>query len=197
MVEFLSLDGVMQAPGHAEEDRDGGFEHGGWTGPFMSEHRRYMTEALASVGALLLGRVTYDIFSSYWPTVTDPADQIARIFNRVPKYVVSTTLSEGPWDETVVIGGDVPDRVAQLKRTASGDVFVIGSSRLAQTLQEHELTDAYQLWLHPVVLGTGKRLFAEGAPLADFALVTSRTTQGGLVILDYAREAPPDRSTDA
>jgi dihydrofolate reductase len=97
VMQYASVDGVIQAPGHADEDRDGGFAHGGWTGPFMGDHGRYTREALNVMGALLLGRRTYDIWAGYWPTVADPADEIARMLNRVPKYVASGTLAAGTW----------------------------------------------------------------------------------------------------
>ncbi|MEA2409852.1 MAG: hypothetical protein QOC77_413 [Thermoleophilaceae bacterium] len=189
LIEYLSLDGVIQAPGHAEEDRDGGFAHGGWAGPFMHEHRRYMTEAFAGAGALLLGRKTYEIFASYWPTVTSPDDEIARVLNAVPKYVASTTLAHGEWRETTVIGDEVPSRVRELKQQRDKDIFVVGSSVLARTLLEHDLVDTCQLWLHPVVLGTGKRLFGSDAGVSGFKLADSRTTAGGLVLLTYERAA--------
>lgn len=115
VIEYVSLDGVIQAPGHAGEDTAGDFAHGGWTGPFMTSHGRYMREALNTMGALLLGRLTYEIWAQYWPTVTDPADEIARMLNAVPKYVASTTLPSGTWHETTVIT-DVPGEVDDLKR---------------------------------------------------------------------------------
>jgi dihydrofolate reductase len=115
VIEYLSLDGVIQAPGHEREDRGGGFTLGGWSGLYMDDHRRYMSQALSTMGALLLGRLTYDIWAGYWPTVTDPDDDIARMLNAVPKYVASSTMAAGSWPQTTVIA-DVAGRVAEIKR---------------------------------------------------------------------------------
>ena len=190
VVEYVSLDGVIQAPGHPGEDPEGWFEHGGWTGPFMDDHRRYMREAFRAAGAVVLGRVTYQIFAAYWPTVTDEEDEIARALNSLPKYVASATLNEAEWDGTTVIKSDVAEEVARLKEQPGRDILVVGSSGLAQTLMHHDLVDEYQLWLHPVVLGSGKRLFREGAPTTTLRLADSKTASSGLVILTYE----PDRN---
>ena len=187
-VEYLSLDGVVQAPGHRGEDTEGGFAHGGWTGPFMADHRRYISELFRGAVAFLLGRTTYEIFAAYWPTVTDEGDEIARALNTLPKYVASTTLGDPEWKETTVIRGDVVGEVTKLKERASRPVVVIGSSDLAQTLMRHNVIDEYQLWLHPVVLGSGKRLFRDGASTTTLRLIDSRTTGSGLVILTYGAE---------
>jgi dihydrofolate reductase len=188
VVEYVSLDGVIQAPGHAGEDRDGGFAHGGWTGRFMADHRRYNSQLFPAAGAFLLGRRTYEIFAAYWPTVTDERDQIARALNSRPKYVVSATLREADWPGTTVLAGDVAGQVATLKQEPGGPVLVLGSSQLAHMLLAHDLVDEYQLWLHPVVLGGGKRLFGgSGADRADLRLAGSMTTGNGLVILTYQR----------
>ena len=190
VVEYVSLDGVIQAPGHPGEDPEGGFEHGGWTGPFMADHRRYLSEAFPAAGAFLLGRLTYEIFAAYWPTVTDGEDEIARALNSLPKYVASTTLNEAKWDGTTLIKGDVAEEVARLKEQPGRDILVVGSSGLAQTLMHHDLIDEYQLWLHPIVLGNGKRLFREDSPTTALRLVDSRIAGSGLVILTYE----PDRN---
>ena len=186
VVEYVSIDGVVQGPGHAGEDTAGGFDLGGWTGPFMDEHRRYGTEVLKSAGAFLFGRLTYDIWASYWPTVTDPADEIAGALNGLPKYVASTTMEKADWAGTTVIR-DVPAEVAALRAQPGGDILVMGSSVLAHTLAAHDLVDRYELWIHPVVLGRGKRLFEDGAARRDLRLVNSRTTEAGLVLLTYER----------
>jgi dihydrofolate reductase len=185
VLEYASLDGVIQAPGHAAEDPEGGFAHGGWSAPFMGEHRRFMTEAFSTAGAVLLGRKTYEIFAGYWPTVTDERDEIARVLNTVPKYVASTTLQDPSWAPTTVLSRDVPSRVRALKDAPGGKIFVVGSSVLAQTLIEHELVDEFRVWLHPVVLGSGKRLFRPEGPTAELTLVDSRTTASGLAMLTY------------
>src|SRR5215212_10279439 len=116
IVEYISLDGVIQGPGHAGEDPDGGFEQGGWTGPFMRDHRRYLSESFQGAGAFLLGRLTYQIFAAYWPSVTDENDDIARALNNLPKYVVSTNLTEAGWKGTTIIRGNVAGEVAKLKQ---------------------------------------------------------------------------------
>jgi len=193
VIEYISLDGVVQAPGHAGEDRDGGFEHGGWTGPFMSDHSRYISESFQGAGAFLLGRITYQIFAEYWPTVTDENDEIARALNSIPKYVASTTLDEPRWQGTTVINSDVPGEVKKLKEQSGKPVIVVGSSQLAQTLTRHKLVDEYQLWLHPIVLGSGKRLFQDGTPVTTLRLIDSRTTGSGLVILTYGPAAGDER----
>ena len=185
VVEYVSLDGVIQAPGHSGEDPEGGFEHGGWTGPFMAEHRKYLRQEFRAAGAFLLGRLTYEIFAEYWPTVTDEEDEIARALNSLPKYVASTTLNDAEWNGTKVIRSDVPEEIAKLKEQPGRDILVVGSSGLVQTLMHHDLVDEYRLWLHPVVLGSGKRLFREGAPATTLRLVDTKTTSSGLVILTY------------
>ena len=190
VVEYVSVDGVIQAPGHPGEDPEGGFDHGGWTGPFMSDHRRYLSEEFQAAGAFLLGRLTYEFFAAYWPTVTDEEDDIARALNGLPKYVASTTLNDAEWDGTEVIKSDVAKEVAKLKEQPGRDILVVGSSGLTQTLMHHDLVDEYRLWLHPVVLGSGKRLFREGAPATTLRLVDSKTTGSSLVILTYE----PDRN---
>jgi dihydrofolate reductase len=186
VTQYVSLDGVVQAPGYDGEDRDGGFAHGGWTQPFMADHRRYNNEFFQTAGAFLLGRRTYEVFASYWPTVTDKDDEIARTLNILPKYVASRTLSALRWEGTTVLNGDVPAEVARLKQQPGKPILVVGSSGLAQTLIEHDLVDEYQLWIHPVTLGSGKRLFGEGSPARPLRLVDSTTAASGLVILPYA-----------
>ena len=188
MVEYVSLDGVVQAPGHAGEDPDGGFAHGGWTGPFMAEHRRYNSRLYPTAGGFVLGRRTYEIFAAYWPTVTDETDRIAHALNTRPKYVASTTLFEAAWPGTTVLTGEVAEQVAKLKQQPGdgGPLLVIGSATLAQTLLAHDLVDEYQLLVHPVVLGSGKRLFDDrGRDRVDLRLVDSTTASSGLVLLTY------------
>jgi dihydrofolate reductase len=183
-IEYVSLDGVIQGPGHAGEDREGGFEAGGWTEPQMPDHRRYNTESFQTAGAFLLGRLTYQIWAAYWPTVRDEDDLIAAALNRLPKYVASRTLDRADWAGTTIIR-DIATEVPRLKSQPGKPIFVMGSSGLAQTLMEDRLIDEYQLWLHPVVLGFGKRLFREGGAAAQMRLVDTRTTAAGLVILSY------------
>jgi dihydrofolate reductase len=187
VVEYVSLDGVIQAPGYAGEDPEGGFSHGGWTDGFMADHRRYKSRLYPTAGAFLLGRRTYEIFAAYWPTVTDQRDRIAHALNNRPKYVASTTLRAPAWPGTTVLAGDVAEEVANLKQGPGGEpILVVGSATLAKTLLAHDLVDEYQLLVHPVVLGGGKRLFADrGGNRVDLQLVDSTITEGGLVILSY------------
>jgi dihydrofolate reductase len=185
-VEYMSLDGVIQGPGHAAEDQDGGFAHGGWTAPFTADHARYNSESFQAAGSFLLGRRTYEIWAEYWPTVTD-RDEIARALNTKPKYVASTTLNRANWQGTTILKGGLPGEIEALKRDPGKPILMIGSSDLAQTLIEHDLVDEYQLWLHPVMLGGGKRLFRDGNPAGRLKLIDSRTTGSGLVILTYER----------
>jgi dihydrofolate reductase len=150
----------------------------------MPDHRRYNTESFQTAGAFLLGRRTYEIWADYWPKVTDDSDLIALALNRQPKYVASATLKKADWEGTTIIR-DVAAEVPRIKSRPGRPIFVMGSSGLAQTLMAHSLVDEYQLWLHPVVLGRGKRLFREGGPHTEMRLVDSRTSAGGLVILTY------------
>ena len=183
--EFLTLDGVMQAPGLPDEDRSGGFEHGGWQVWLMDgEAGTLVTEGLKATGALLLGRVTYEIFAGFWPAA--PADDpIAQTINGLPKYVASTTLVEPlPWANSHVIR-DVAQQVARLKEEDGGGIRVIGSGALVQTLMEHDLVDRYELLIYGIVLGTGKRLFREGSPRTSLRLVESRASKSGVLMLTY------------
>jgi dihydrofolate reductase len=187
VAEYLSLDGVVQAPGHAGEDPAGGFARGGWTGPYMADHGRYNSEFYQTAGGFLLGRLTYEIFAAYWPTVTNEGNEVARALNTLPKYVASTTLQQADWKGTTILKGDVPAAVADLRRQPGRPLVVVGSAQLAQTLLDADLVDEYQLWLHPIVLGSGKRLFRDAGAAAALRLVDSKTTSGGLVILTYGR----------
>lgn len=186
-IEYVSLDGVIQGPGHAGEDTEGSFQGGGWTQPLMPDHRRYNTESFQTAGAFLLGRLTYEIWAEYWPTVKDDTDLIATALNRMPKYVASTTLKKADWEGTTIIR-DVATDVPRLKSQPGRPIFMMGSSGLAQSLMEHRLIDEYQLWLHPVVLGGGKRLFREGSPPARMRFVDGKVSASGLVILTYQPE---------
>jgi dihydrofolate reductase len=186
---FVSLDGVMQAPGAPDEDRSGGFAHGGWMVPYADEDLgRLVTARIGEASAFLLGRGTYEIFAAHWPRVTDPQDVIAQALNGLPKYVASTTLKAAEWHNTTVIQGDVVKAVRALKREGTGELQVHGSPGLAQTLIAHDLIDEYRLWIHPVVLGSGKRLFGAGAVPAALRLgAATKTTSTGVVVHTYER----------
>ena len=185
---FLSLDGVMQAPGGPDEDRDGGFRHGGWLVPYFDEKiGEIMTEWTRRAGAFLLGRRTYDIFAASWPKSTDPADEIATALNTRPKFVASRTLDKVTWNNSVLLKGDVAEEVAKLKAQEGGEIQVHGSGDLLQTLLERQLVDTLRLWQFPVVLGTGKRLFGKGAVPGSFTLVDTHVVTTGAVLHVYER----------
>jgi dihydrofolate reductase len=192
---FVTLDGVMQAPGGPDEDRSGNFEHGGWVVPhFDDETGAYMVEVFDRAGSFLLGRKTYEIFAGYWPNVTDENDPIASGLNSLPKFVASRSLERADWEGSTVIR-DVPAEVAALKEQPGGELQVHGSGDLIQSLIERDLVDAYNVLTFPVVLGTGKRLFPEGVPPRALKLTESRTTPNGVVISSYERAGEPTYGT--
>jgi dihydrofolate reductase len=160
--EFLTLDGVMQASGGVDEDPSGGFEHGGWQGPYWDDiGGAAVTDLMDATGGILLGRRTYELFAGFWPTVDDA---FAAVMNSLPKHVASTTLEEPlAWNNSRLIKGDVAGEIAKLKEDPGKDIQVIGSGGLVQTLMEHQLVDEYRLMIHPIVLGSGKRLFRDGS----------------------------------
>jgi dihydrofolate reductase len=184
---FVTLDGVMQAPGMPTEDTSGNFPYGGWMFPLADEGMgKIMVEIFSKADAFLLGRTTYDIFSAYWPRVTDPNDPIASKLNALPKFVASRTKSSFGWNPASHVP-DVVKGVAELKKRFPREVQVHGSCGLAQTLIEHDLIDEYRLLTFPVVLGQGKRLFGAGAVPASLKLISSGTTSKGIVVSVYRR----------
>jgi dihydrofolate reductase len=185
---FLTLDGVMQAPGGPNEDRDGGFRHGGWLVPYFDgKLGEIMTEWTKRAGAFLLGRKTYEIFAASWPRAIDPADEIATALNTRPKFVASRTLDVVKWSNSVLLKGDVVAEVARLKAQEGGEIQVHGSGGLLQTLLKHDFIDTLRIWQFPVVLGTGKRLFGEGTIPRSFRLVDTQLTTTGAVLHVYER----------
>lgn len=183
---FLTLDGVMQGPGGPGEDDSGGFTHGGWSVNYWDDVMgQHMDEALSGPFDLLLGRKTYEIFAAHWPNVTD--DPAGNALNRATKYVASTTLDKVEWQNSVLIDGDVAEFVTQLKGEDGPEIQVHGSSHLIQTLMRHDLVDEYRLWLFPVLLGSGKRLFSDGTIPAGLKLVDSKMSTTGVVIGTYER----------
>ncbi|MFA5941349.1 MAG: dihydrofolate reductase family protein [Sinimarinibacterium sp.] len=185
---FLSLDGVVQAPGGPDEDRDGGFAHGGWLVPYFDEtFLQIMTEWTLRAGAFLLGRRTYEIFAGSWPKSTDPADEIAAALNGRPKFVASRTLKALGWNNSHLLEGDVVTAVRALKARDGGELQVHGSGGLLQTLLRHDLIDTLRLWHFPVVLGDGKRLFNDGAMATSFRLVEQQRIATGAVLHVYER----------
>ena len=185
---FLTLDGVMQAPGGPNEDCEGGFRHGGWLVPYFDEKfAEIMTEWTKRAGAFLLGRKTYEIFAASWPKSTDTADEIATALNTRPKFVASRTLDKVTWNNSHLLKGDVAEEVAKLKVQEGGEIQVHGSSGLLQTLLKHNLIDTLRIWQFPVVVGTGKRLFGEGTIPASFRLVDTQQIATGAVLHVYDR----------
>lgn len=185
---FVTLDGVMQAPGGPDEDRDGGFQHGGWLVPYFDEKfLQIMTEWTKCAGAFLLGRKTYEIFAGSWPKSTDPADEIATALNTRPKFVASRTLDELAWNNSHLLKGDVVEEIAKLKAQDGGEIQVHGSGGLLQTLLKHDIVDTLRIWQFPVVLGAGKRLFGEGTIPRSFRLVDNRLNTTGAVLHVYER----------
>lgn len=181
---FLSLDGVMQGPGGPDEDRTGGFTQGGWVVPFADEEfGAIVGDWFTRTDEVLIGRTTYDMFFTFWSTVTDPDDVVATKLNTRPKHVVSTTLRDPLWQNTSVIANDVVDTVAKLKAQPGGELQVHGSCGLAHTLHDAGLIDEYRLVIFPVVVGGGKRLFENGSVPGSLSLVSSTVTSKGVVAL--------------
>jgi dihydrofolate reductase len=186
--EFVTLDGVLQAPGAPEEDAEGGFRHGGWQAPLIdAESGNVITRHIQQMDALLLGRKTYDIFAAYWP---NQRGAIADKLNGVPKFVASRSRRKLEWQRSTLLHGDVPERVARVKRE-HGEVHVIGSGELVQALLRHELVDRFDLWVYPLLLGTGKRLFADGTVPTGLRLAGSRAYPKGAIHLEYERAGKP------
>jgi dihydrofolate reductase len=187
LTEFLSLDGVSQAPGGPTEDTTGDFRHGGWVIPLFDEQLgAKIGEAFAKATGFLLGRRTYDIFASHWPKVTDPSDFIAKQLNALPKFVASRSTRKFDWKNTTAIR-DVVAEVTALKSSFSGEIQVHGSSDLAQTLIAHDLIDEYRLLIFPVILGSGRRLFNQKPMPSSLTLTSSTTTSKSVQFNVYRR----------
>lgn len=187
----LTLDGVMQAPARPDEDRRGGFEHGGWATPYADPVMGSVAaEGMAKGGALLLGRRTYEDFYSVWPNRTD--NPFTEVLNNSQKYVASTTLKEPlPWSNSTLLKGDAAEAVARLKDELDKDLVVLGSGELLQSLMRCNLVDEYVLLIHPLILGSGRRLFVDGGAFVALRLVDTKTTTTGVVIATYR---PAERS---
>jgi dihydrofolate reductase len=187
VLSFISLDGVMQAPGGSEEDRAEGFKYGGWTVPLSDEFSgKLMGEQMSMPFDLLLGRKTYDIFAGYWPK-QDPSGFVAGPFNKATKYVVSASSPKLDWENSELIDGDVVAKLKELKQQDGPMLQVHGSGNLIQTLLKNDLVDELWLKIFPVTLGNGKRLFAEGTKPASFELIDSKTTPLGVIFASYRR----------
>jgi dihydrofolate reductase len=190
---FVSVDGVMQGPGGPTEDPSDGFERGGWLVPHFDEPTgEFMNDVFGRVDAFLLGRRTYDIFAAAWPNATDPDDPVATKLNTLPKHVASTTLKDPEWSGTTVIEGDVAEAVRALKDQPGGELQVHGSGRLVQYLLENDLVDELNLIVFPVIVGDGRRLFADKGNATGLRLIESRTTPSGVVIQRYETAGRPE-----
>jgi dihydrofolate reductase len=181
-VTMVTLDGVMQAPGRPDEDRRGGFPHGGWATPYAAMAQ--LGGTMANTGGLLLGRRTYEDFYDVWPKRKD--NPYSTVLENMQKYVGSTTLKEPlPWKNSTLLAGDAADSVASLKRDSAGDLVILGSGELVRSLMRRNLIDTYVLLIHPLVLGSGRRLFADGGSHSALRLAESRTTTNGVIIATY------------
>jgi len=186
VLTFVTLDGVMQAPGGPQEDTSGGFRYGGWSvgywDTFMS---KVMDMQMGSPFDLLLGRKTYEIFSSYWPNVEN--DFVADRLNEAKKYVASTTLSKLNWKNSVLLKGDTAEEIKKLKQQDGPEIQVHGSSNLIQTLLKNDLVDEFRLKIYPVTIGTDKRLFGDGTIPAAFKLLENKVSTTGVIVATYLR----------
>jgi dihydrofolate reductase len=190
--EFMSLDGVAQAPGGDEEDTSGGFAHGGWHMRYMEDEvaRRWVIGSIIEADGFLLGRRTYEIFAAYWPTAGEEEQVVAEPLNTKPKYVASTTRADPlEWQNSTVLRGDAGEAVAALKREDGGDLHVIGSTELVRTLVERDLVDEFRLMIDPVVLGGGKRIFRDDGSLRPLQLVDCQIASTGAILATYAPAA--------
>jgi len=181
---FTTLDGVMQAPGGPREDGSGSFGYGGWSVNYWDDQMgQVVAEFMGRPFDLLLGRKTYEIFAAHWPYAPDPADPVASRLNTLPKYVASRTTADSSWAGTSIVDGDVVEFVRDHKSRPGGELQVHGSGDLLQTLIAHDLVDEYRLWLYPVVLGKGRRLFPEGVVPQGFEHAETRQTAAGVTVL--------------
>lgn len=181
----LTLDGVMQAPGRADEDCRDGFSHGGWAGPYAdADQMKAIGDSMSKTGAILLGRRTYEDFYNVWPKRTN--NPFTPILNNTLKYVASRTLDEQlPWMNSQLLAGSAEDSVAKLREQPGKDIVILGSGTLVQSLIRHNLIDELMLTINPLVLGAGRRLFPDGGPVARLRLVDSKTTSKGVILATY------------
>jgi len=186
--EWMTLDGVVQAPGAADEDTSGGFRHGGWHLPYFDDlSMKWVLDNVSGAGGFLLGRRTYEGFASHWPNASEAEQPLAEPLNTRPKYVASRTLSEPlEWQNSTVLQGDVAEAVAALRRQDGEDLLVIGSTELARTLVEHDLVDEFRVMVDPLVVGGGKRLFRDDGARRPLRLLDSQVTTTGAIVATYA-----------
>lgn len=189
VTEFMTLDGVVQSPSYPDEDTEGGFEHGGWHAPYLdATSMQWVMDNVTRAGGYLLGRRTYEIFAAHSPNASPEEQVLAEPLNTRPKYVASMTLTAPlAWQNATLLQGNVPDAVVALKEEDGGDLYVIGSTRLAQALINHDLVDEYRLMIDPLVLGTGKRLFQSADPCRALQLLDLQVTTTGAILAAYAR----------
>jgi dihydrofolate reductase len=198
VTSHLTLDGVMQSNGKPEPELNDGFEQGGWQVPYLDPDVDRLTAGwIAAADAFLLGRKTYELFADHWSQITDPGDPRAPRLNALPKYVVSTTLERVPWNNSVLLKGDVAGEVAKLKRQPGNELQVHGSAALIRTLMKHGLVDEYRLLIHPVVLGSGRSLFADGTTADALELIGTKTTSLGVVAHIYLPSGKPEYGSAA
>ena len=189
---WMTLDGVVQAPGATDEDTTGGFAHGGWHLRYFDDiSRKWVVDGYANAGGFLFGRRTYEVLAGYWPNASEEEQVVAQPLNTLPKYVASTTLTEPlEWHNSMVLQGDVAEAVAALKQQDGGDLHVIGSTELVQTLIAHDLVDEFRMMIDPVVVGGGKRIFRDDGALRPLRLIDSHVTTTGAIIATYAADEP-------
>jgi len=186
--EFLSLDGVAQAPGGADEDTSGGFAHGGWHMRYMGDElaQRWVLASIVEAGGFLLGRRTYEIFAAYWPNASEEQQAIAEPLNTKPKYVASrTAVAPLAWQNSTLLEGDLAAAVAALKQEEGGDLHAIGSTELVRELIEHDLVDEFRLMIDPVLLGGGKGIFREDGSLRPLRLIDWHVASTGTILAKY------------
>ncbi len=193
--EWMSLDGVVQAPGSPNEDKSGGFKHGGWHLPYFDDmSRSWVVENLTQAGGYLLGRRTYENFAGHWPNASAEEQVIAQPLNTRPKYVASTTLEEPlTWQNSTLLKGNVTKAVATLKQKDGDNLLVIGSAKLVQSLIDFDLVDEFRVMIDPLVVGGGKRIFGDDGALRPLRLVDSRVTTTGAILATYAPAKPKKR----
>jgi dihydrofolate reductase len=191
VAEWMSLDGVVQAPIERNEDTSGGFQHGGWHRPYLEDTAmKWVLEGVTSAGGFVLGRGTYELFAAHWPNAPEQERPLAEPLNQKPKYVASRTLATPlAWANSTVLGADVGEAVASLKQQKGGDLLVIGSPKLVTTLLARDLVDELRLMIDPVVLGGGKRFFSDDGALRQLHLAHSQVTSTGAVLVTYERQA--------
>jgi len=188
VLSFVTLDGVMQAPGGPNEDTSGDFKYGGWTVPYFDEFAsKVMSEQMGHPFDLLLGRKTYEIFATYWPEHNDPKDPVGFGINKATKFVASHSLFKSDWAGTVILQGYFAEAIKKLKQQKGPELQVHGSGNLIQTLLKQDLVDELWLKIFPLTLGSGKRLFSDGTIPSAFTLIESKTSPKGVIIASYSR----------